>query len=269
MVGIFGGSPTLHPQFPAICDILRRHFPNVQQRGLWTNNLHGHGKVCRETFYARHSNLNVHLDREAFDEFRRDWPESIVFGVNEDSRHSPPWVAMQDVIADEAQRWDLIARCDINQHWSALIGVVPGKGLRGYFCEIAYAQAALHAGDPRWPDLGIAIREDGTSELSGVVDGESHTVRGLWWQQPMRFFAEQVRWHCHRCGVPLKGYGELAVTNREGTEQVSRTHADVYLPKDKNRRVELVTVREQLGRPLRSMVDYLGNGVRGKEQVVG
>jgi len=34
---------------------------------------------------------------------------------------------MQDVIADEAERWDLIARCDINRHWSALVGVVPGN----------------------------------------------------------------------------------------------------------------------------------------------
>jgi len=85
----------------------------------------------------------------------------------------------------------------------------------------------------------------------------------------MNYFAEQVRRHCHRCGVPLKGYGELAVSNGDGTEQVSPTHADIYKPKDKNRRVELVTVREQLGRPLRSMVDYLGNGVLGKEQVVG
>jgi len=106
VVGIFGGSPTLHPQFPALCEILRRHFPNVQQRGLWTNNLHGHGKVCRETFFARHSNLNVHLDQAAFEEFRRDWPESIVFGLHEDSRHSPPWVAMQDVIAGEAHGGD-------------------------------------------------------------------------------------------------------------------------------------------------------------------
>ena len=224
--------------------------------------------MCRETFFPRHCNLNVHLDRAAYDEFRRDWPESIVFGVHEDSRHSPPWVAMQDVIADEAERWNLIARCDINQHWSALVGVVPGNGLRAYFCEIAYAQAALHADDASWPDVGIPILEDGTSEMSWIVDGKSWTVRGHWWRQPMSFFAQQVRWHCHRCGVPLKGYGELAVSNGEGTEQVSKTHADIYKPKDKNRRVELVTVRDQLGRPLRSMVDYLGNGARGKTQVV-
>src|SRR5690348_9139192 len=42
VVGIFGGNPTLHPRFEAICATLRKYIP-FEQRGLWSNNLNGHG----------------------------------------------------------------------------------------------------------------------------------------------------------------------------------------------------------------------------------
>lgn len=59
----------------------------------------------------------------------------------------------------------------------------------------------------------------------------------------------------------MQGFGELACA-ANGTEQVSATHADIYRPKRQGRRVELVTVREQLGTPLERMTDYLGNARR-------
>src|SRR5580693_4369276 len=60
---LFGGQPTLHPKFPAICEILAKHVP-IEKRGLWTNAFNGHGKLCRETFLPQNCNLNVHLSKE-------------------------------------------------------------------------------------------------------------------------------------------------------------------------------------------------------------
>lgn len=234
VIGVFGGNPCLHPKFPEICDILRAYFPR-EQCGLWSNNLNGHGAICRATFNPHVSNLNVHLDRRAYDEMRRDWPESRPVGLDCDSRHSPPFVAMQDVIADEAERWRLIGQCDVNREWSALIGVFRGE-LRGWFCELAGAQAMLHADDPDWPDLGLP-----------VVPG--------WWNQGMEAFDAQVRWHCHRCGIPLRGYGELAVGG--SIEQVSQTHAGIFKPKQKGRQVQLVQIRSELNEVSEPAVHYL------------
>lgn len=79
-----------------------------------------------------------------------------------------------------------------------------------------------------------------------------------WWQLSMNGFQEQVRKHCHECSVPLRGHGELAMSSSpEAKEQVSLTHENIYKPKKKDRRVELVMVREQLGAPLGDMTRYL------------
>lgn len=238
VVGVFGGNPAMHPKFPEICEILRGYFP-YEQRGLWCNHPLGHGKVMSETFNPLTSNLNVHLNQEAFSEFKRDWPGSLPFGLYEDSRHSPPFVAMLDVIQDEGERWKLISGCDLNKNWSAMICAVPNHGLRAFFCEIAGAQAMLHANDPNWPDTGLP-----------AVEG--------WWVEPMEAFEKQVEWNCHRCGVPLKRYGELAT--RGSFEEVSKTHASIYQPKVKNREVKLVELDS--GPKLGRFTDYIGNSAR-------
>lgn len=193
----------------------------------------------RQTFNPRHSNLNVHLDREAYEEFRRDWPESQPFGLEQDSRHSPVWVAMKDVVPDEEERWGLIADCDVNKYWSAMIGMFRGQ-LRAWFCEIAGAQAMLHQWEEDYPDTGLKVTPS-------------------WWQWGMSRYAEQVRKHCHECGVPLRGYGSLA-QEESGVEQVSQTHAEVYRTKKVDRHVQLVQLREEVSeKALVSFVDYLHN----------
>lgn len=234
--GMFGGNPCSHPKFGELCEIMREHVP-FARRGLWSNNLLGKGAIARATFNPSVSNLNVHKDQAAYDEFRRDWPQAQPFGLHEDSRHSPPFVALQDVIPDEAERWRLIGQCDVNQFWSAMICVFRGE-LRGYFCELAGAQAMLHQHEPDYPDLGLP-----------VVPG--------WWNQGMEAFDAQVRWHCHACGVPLRSFGELAI---DGTvEQVSATHAAIYKPKRKGREVQLVQIESELRRaPESRATDYVG-----------
>lgn len=291
VVGVFGGNPATHPQFETLCKILRRVIP-YERRGLWCNNPMTIDKAIamQQTFNPAVSNLNVHLDAKAYDLFKRGWPESMPFGLTQDCRHSPPFVAMKDVlrkacpnlcsmgkllcinaypdrpsesveydcptcsgvgsIYDETKAWDLISDCDINKHWSAMIGVFR-RQLRAWFCEVAGAQAMLHQEEPDYPDTGTV-----------VIDHMGEILK--WWTLPMTHikFIEQVRKHCHECGVPLRGYGELS-QEAEGVEQTSKTHEEVYKPKRKDRPVEIVTTVEQLrqGR-ITKMTDYMGNARR-------
>ena len=240
VVGMFGGNPAMHPQFEQLCSILRNKFPK-EQCGIWCNHPRGKGAVMRETFNPAVSNLNVHEDRAAYDEFARDWPEcrGVLKGLDTDSRHSPPFVAMLDVVPDESKRWELIGNCDINKFWSAMLCYVPGKGLRAFFCEIAGAQAMLHADDPAWPDTGLE-----------ATNG--------WWKKSMAAFAEQVRFNCHRCGVPLRRFGQLA--NGGEYEEVSATHEGIYNPKKAGRRVELITLGNVGEKTLTRATDYIQNG---------
>lgn len=244
VVGMFGGNPAMHPQFDELCSILRESWVPLEQRGIWCNHPRGKIKTIAETFYAPHSNLNVHMDEDAYREFAEGWPESREWlkGMDADSRHSQVYVALQDVIPDEEQRWRLIQNCDINRFWSALVGVFRGE-LRAWFCEIAAAQAMLHQNNPDYPDTGLPVTPG-------------------WWRQPIQAYSEQIRYHCHRCGVPLRGRGELAMTGKR--EQVSETHLDIYKPKIKGREVEVVTELQQVEPgALNIMTDYIGNGRAG------
>lgn len=180
VIGLFGGEPTLHPEFKAICQIFREEIPDKTQRGLWTNALNGHGKVCRETFHGPHSNLNVHGDREAWDEMKRDWPEGRVLADSLDpSSHGPLFGSPFDLGISEQEMWQKVSRCFINQTWSAEITIVAGQ-LVGFFCEIAATQAEL-LGDS---STGVPI-----------IPG--------WWNKPITSFRDQVNAHCPRCLVPL------------------------------------------------------------------
>lgn len=298
IVGVFGGNPATHPRFDELCKVLRLLVPQ-ERCGLWCNDPMGWGPQMRTTFNPRVSNLNVHLSRDAFAEFKRDWPESQPFGLTEDSRHSPVYVAMRDLlerecpecsgqrgfyvapngdryhshedetewqgcgrceasgkIYDEARAYDLISRCDINQHWSAMIGMFRGE-LRAWFCEIAGAQSILHQDEPDYPDTGLPI-----ARIEMETTGRTELVGMNWWRLPMQAFADQVRRHCHDCGVPLRGYGEMAQASEHvGHEQVSITHAGVYRPKRKGRDVQTVTRLEQLGTGrIQKVTHYVQNG---------
>lgn len=294
VIGVFGGNPATSPYFVDYCSILRELVP-FEQRGLWCNDpmKEEHGRAMAATFNPRHSNLNCHLDREAYASFKRWWPQSMPFGVDEDSRHSPPFVAMKDLISDEGKIWELVSGCDINQTWSAAICTFRGE-LRAFFCEIAGAQAMLHQWDTAefgggegrlrdysYPDTGLdpTIRYFNVHDQTGAYVGpfkesDPHPPGAksvAWWQLPMTAFANQVRKHCFDCGVPLRGYGELAQARDEKGadgdqiphEQCSATHAEVCKPKRKGRAVEVVTSLEQLGLGrLQRMTDYMGNAKR-------
>lgn len=252
IIGTFGGNPCLSKYFEDYCRILRAHVP-LRQRGLWSNHPRGKGSLCRITFWPGHSNLNTHLSREAYDEFARDWPESVPYlkGLDADSLHGAPFVAMKDVIPDEGERWNLIANCDINKYWSSLIGVFRGE-LRAYLCELMYAQANLHQDNPDWdgtgqplPDLGIFVSPD-------------------WWRKPMADFEAQVRLHCHACGIPMRRPPQPAINGTH--EEFSATHAHIARPKARDRPVQLVESIGLVSRPERPATQYLSGvtpGYRG------
>jgi hypothetical protein len=251
VVGMFGGCPTVHPKFDVLCEIFRASDIPFERRGLWANDLCGKGAICRETFNPAVSNLNVHLDQKAFDEFKTDWPESRPFGLHEDSRHSPVHGSMIDIGVPEAERWERISRCPINQRWSSLVGVFRNQ-VRAWFCEVAAAQAMLRQHDPKYPDSGIAVDErywyspEGERMIVAESCDNVHPVK--WWQLPMTAFRDQVRQHCHNCLVPMQGHGELAAM-RHGVEQTTASYADVFKPKTAGRRLEIIERPEQLGTP--------------------
>lgn len=263
-IGVFGGNPAIHPRFEEICAVMREEVP-YEQRGLWCNHPRGKGKTMRQTFNPRRCNLNVHLVQEAYDEFKEDWPECNPFGLYGDCRHSPPFVAMKDVIDDEEERWDLIVDCDINKYWSAMICVFRGE-LRGFFCEVAGAQSMLHQDEEDYPDTGIPIV---CPKCSGELTTKGPEYRPLcpgcgnqvWWRKPMEdfYFTVQARKHCNECSVPLRGYGELACAEN-GVEQTSKTHAAVYRPKKRDRQVQIVTTLKELQSQALRFTDYVGGG---------
>lgn len=286
VVGVFGGNPALSPHFGAYCDILKELVP-FDQRGLWCNHPKGKGLLMRETFNPRYSNINVHLDRAAYDEFRRDWPEVGPVGLTTDSRHSPVHLAAKDVVLKECvclyrvagdlfpvkncpncggtgrvpdydRIWDAVSTCDINQNWSAMIGVFRGE-LRAWFCEVAGAQAMLHQHEPDYPDTGVPIHV--WDNLPG--SGQNVTaVDNTWWREPISSFRNQVEKHCPECAVPLRGYGELSQAE-DGVELTSKTHAGVFKPKRKGRKVQVVTDLVQLGTGRIEHVNhYLQNSTR-------
>ena len=240
VIGVYGGNPTLHHQFPEICEILRAHIP-FEQRGLFTNGLNGHGKICRDTFNPMYSNLNVHAQLNVVEEFKRDWPEALfnVKGYNH-SRHTPTWVAIKDIEdMTDKEKWDAILDCDINKYWSAMIGLFRGD-IRAWFCEIAGAQSRLHEDDMNYPDTGIP-----------VTDG--------WWKLPIAVFENQVLKHCWECGIPLRGQGEL---DNGPIESVSVTHLPIYkLKRPNGKMIKIVRNRSELGGKLARSTDYIENGL--------
>lgn len=222
IVGAFGGNPCLHPAFDEMCAIFREEFPDKTQRGLWSNNLRGKVALCRDTFHGPHCNLNVHRDADALREIKEFWPEARPIGHKHPSMHGSWWVAMKDVIPDEAERWELIGKCFVNQTWSAEISLIRGE-LRGFFCEFA-ATMAEYADLNGHADLGLPV-EPG------------------WWNHPIEHYAEQVNHYCHRCGAPMNPQKVEDLSDAQ--EDFTATHSPVFLT-IKGRPNRMIQNRDQI-----------------------
>jgi hypothetical protein len=277
VVGCFGGNPAMHRDFIEVCNLWRKHVP-ADQRGIWCNNPLTPGKVdaIKQTFDPRISNCNVHLDRHAAELFwSAGWTN--VVGLDRDSRHSPAGLlSMRDLSVPEEERWDLISRCDINQHWSAMICQFRGQ-LRAFFCEVAGAQAVWHQHDPDYPDTGLdptrrwdfrgydipQARNDLVDEGEAIICCDHPHVQ--WWELGMSCYKYQVRQHCQDCGVPLRGYGELAQSkDQDACNQVTMTHSNLLstVPRLKNATgiIDICTDRLQVReQQLNKVTHYLQN----------
>lgn len=128
-VGIMGGEPTLHPQFPEICKLVRELIPERRKRGFWTS-----GYKWKE--------YKGIID-ETFD------PDIIIYNEHKDKQvgaHQPLLLAAEDILDDKELMWRLIGNCWVQWRWAA--SITP-KG--GFFCEVAAAADMLFNGPGGYP----------------------------------------------------------------------------------------------------------------------
>lgn len=117
IIGIIGGQPTLHPEFPKLCEILRNHINPINRRGLWSN-------------YLYHSTYN-NIIKETFGYFCLNSHSGDIF-------HTPILVSSESLVSDETTRQKYIEDCWIQNTWS---GTINPNG--GFFCEVAGAFSML------------------------------------------------------------------------------------------------------------------------------
>lgn len=125
-IGLFGGEPTIHPQFEEICKLMQKYVPVKLRRELWTEgtNYNKHREIINETFYDEGVAYNEHEEPQPC------W-------------HQPNNIAIKEMIDDEKLMWKIINNCWVQLRWSAAI-----TPMGAYFCEVASARAYL-LGNPK------------------------------------------------------------------------------------------------------------------------
>jgi hypothetical protein len=129
-IGIIGGEPLLHPEFPQICELIRCKFP-PSKMGLWTSggkNFQKYLPLIQKTFgqiaYNEHNETQLKT-----------------------CKHQPLTIAIKDVVKDDDLRKSLIDDCWVQRTWCATI-----NHFGAYFCEVAAAQdVLLNEGRNAWP----------------------------------------------------------------------------------------------------------------------
>jgi len=217
IVAMFGGNPCMHRNFEELCEIFRQEVPNKQQRGLWTNNYFKHRQVIEETFGT--FNLNVHGETKAAEQLTdlatkmRQDPKNIVWNYVDHADHAPLLTAVKDLYP-EAEMWERISKCDINQEWSA--SIVQNKGeLRYYFCEVAAS-------------FDLARNED-----------HGYPLEDGWWKKHIYQMRDQVARFCPGCGVPAK---EKPCKDNEEVDVYTETNADLALKSVEKKKRKIIQI---------------------------
>lgn len=131
-IGMFGGEPTTHPQFPEICELYRKYVPVKARRELWTAGFawDKYKDIIHDTFYPEQIAYNEH------------WEYQPCF-------HQPLQVGIGEVVEDSITRDRIVQNCWVQLRWSSAI---TPKG--AFFCEVAAART--HIFD--W-DIGIPVKK--------------------------------------------------------------------------------------------------------------
>jgi hypothetical protein len=126
IVGMIGGEPLIHPQFPEMARYLSLKRLDKKRRGLWSTIPEGsrHGALIKEIFGVQYFN---------------DHSVNTI-------QHQPVLVAAKEMMRDKEKMWELIDKCWVQNLWSAAI---TPKG--AYFCEVAAAFDMLFDGNRGWP----------------------------------------------------------------------------------------------------------------------
>lgn len=197
VVGMIGGEPLMHPQFPELVDIMIKYFPDVRHRGLWTS---------KDWMSESHPIWGTHKD-QVFkllyeDNKLRGYLNWNMHKEHQNVHHQPMLVSVSDVVKDEKHKWELIENCWVQREWSPTI---TDKGF--FFCEVAGAIDQVFG-----LNVGLPITEESWKEDITFVTG----LNGQ--RLPVGKYMDQINECCQRCGacVPMK-----ARRDKENVDDVS------------------------------------------------
>jgi hypothetical protein len=207
VVGIIGGEPLLHPEFPTLVDIMIQEIPQLYYRGLWTSKDWKTGSHPKwgpyrpqvERLIGVNPTSKIHGPSASHATGFLNWNMHL---PSMNVHHQPLLAASQDLVADERERWALIEQCWVQRDWS---GTCTPKGF--FFCEVAGHFDLLFDGPGGKPLEPGAWRGDlyFETDAAGV-------------RRPHGHFADQVRQWCTRCGASVPQAGRR---DAENTDDVS------------------------------------------------
>ena len=212
MIGMIGGEPLLHPQFPELAELFIKHVPDVHFRGLWTS------LPWDKYVHPKYGPALPHVVRLIGDHRgliggtsdpakKRGWLNWNMHLDQMNVYHQPLLVASKDVVPDEQERWELIENCWLQQKWSSTI---TPKGF--FFCEVAGHMDMVFNGPGGFPLEPSVWKGDLYFERD-----ENNIPR------PKGKFAKQVKNACENCGacVPMQGRRDW-----DETDDVSQSNLD-------------------------------------------
>lgn len=204
VIGIIGGEPLLHPQFPELVDVMIREIPEPYHRGLWTAKDWKTGSHPKWGPY-RDQVLRLLGPNPKYDTSGPSHKHTSGY-INwnmhlEEMRvqHQPILVASQDVVPDERDRWSLIRDCWVQREWS---GSCTPKGF--FFCEVAAHFDMVFDGPG-----GLPLEPGVWKGDLAFVEDDAGVPR------PRGKFAEQIERWCSRCGACLPLPGRRDRENRD------------------------------------------------------
>lgn len=177
-VGLMGGEPTLHPQFPEICEYMRgkkhpKFADDIRKRySLFTSGGPMYEKyrdMIAGTFH--YCEVFEHTDEQ-----------------KQICKHQPLTLAIDDMVKDAQLKDRLINNCWIDHTWCVTITT------RGaYFCEVAAAIDRVIGGPGGWP------------------------IEPGWWKRKLDDpeYLDQVNRLCGLCGAPVPVIRETLASKKE------------------------------------------------------